>query len=66
MSPVGLETMNHCAGEGHQQFSGRSVSQSICFVIEGKFKGLQNLNDILLNKIYFQTLKYKICYVQLR
>jgi hypothetical protein len=21
MSPVGLETKNHCAGEGHQQFS---------------------------------------------
>jgi hypothetical protein len=25
MSPVGLKTKNHCAGEGQQQFSSQSV-----------------------------------------
>jgi hypothetical protein len=29
MSPVGLGTKNHCAGEGQQQFSSQSVSNAI-------------------------------------
>jgi hypothetical protein len=29
MSPVGLGTKNHCAGEGQQQFSSQSVRQEI-------------------------------------
>jgi hypothetical protein len=29
MSPVGLGTNIHCAGEGQQQFNGQSVSQSV-------------------------------------
>jgi hypothetical protein len=30
MSPVGLGTKNHCAGEGQQQFSSQSVSWVSC------------------------------------
>jgi hypothetical protein len=48
MSPVGLGTENHCAGEGQQQFSSQAVSQSL---------NLQEFNRSRLNNVLLWAVK---------